>query len=88
MATAATLAVYGSYDAADERAYFDDPSRCGFDPMPRPGTAAAEILDSDAGASLRFEPVAFLESGLDVLATRAGPWFEVPVPSPWPLPWH
>ena len=64
-------------DAGADKAYFDDPARCGFDPQPRPGTVAARLLAADARAALMREPVAFLESGMDVLTTRAGPWFEV-----------
>ena len=51
-------------DAAADRSYFEDPSRCGFDPTACvAGSAAALILSSDSGASIMRSPVAFLESG-------------------------
>ena len=57
----------GHRDAAIDAAYYGDRARCGFDPQPAAGSAAAQILRADGGASLRFAPVAFLESGMDVL---------------------
>ena len=57
----------GHRDAAIDAAYYGDRARCGFDPQPAAGSAAAQILRTDGGASLRFAPVAFLESGMDVL---------------------
>lgn len=67
----------GARDAAVDAAYYGDRARCGFEQQPAAGSAAAQILRDDGGASLRHAPVAFLESGMDVLTTRAGPWFEV-----------
>ena len=65
-------------DAAADAAYYADGARSGFEPQPASGSAAHQVLARGGpGASLRTAPVAFLESGMDVLTTRAGPWFEV-----------